>query len=203
MFDFQNLKRIGSGRFRVAHIHPENNQLVVKTCKKDDKVSIRKCVQMMRDEIQAAQKFPQLFPKVFNITPDGKSMVVERANILVPSHQDFLISNYFPELQGYFIKSGAKDFMDFLHKIIEQLLIRKNQAGRREIKTYNPTKFFKNSPGKIIRRAMTNHLFVDIFEATIELDIDYFDIDWGNIGISVVDGRFMIVDASMMSGFKA
>jgi hypothetical protein len=50
---------------------------------------------------------------------------------------------------------------------------------------------------------MANQLFVDILNATIELDIEYLDIDWGNIGISVVDKRFLIVDASMKSGFEA
>jgi hypothetical protein len=50
---------------------------------------------------------------------------------------------------------------------------------------------------------LTNQLFVDILNATVELDIDYVDIDWGNIGISVVDKRFLLVDASMKSGFNA
>ena len=50
---------------------------------------------------------------------------------------------------------------------------------------------------------LENLLFVDILNATIELDIEYLDIDWGNIGISVVDKRFLIVDASMKSGFEA
>jgi len=50
---------------------------------------------------------------------------------------------------------------------------------------------------------VSDQLFVDILNATIELDIAYLDIDWGNIGISVVDKRFLIVDASMRSGFEA
>ena len=111
--------------------------------------------------------------------------------------------NYFPDLQGYFIKSGSANFMDFIHKTIDQILIQQNKFNIKEIKPYNATKYFKNSPKKIIKRAMANQLFFEIFEATIELDIDYLDIDWGNIGIAVVDKRFMIVDASMKSGFKA
>lgn len=203
MFDFESLERAGSGGFRVVYVHPQNPQKVIKTCKKDDLRSIRNCLQMMQDEIIAAQKFPQIFPKVFDISEDGKSLTVERADILVKAHQEFLISNYFPELKGYFIKSGAVNFMDFLRRILDQILKGKNQYNIEEINPYDPTKFFKNSPRKIIRRAMTNQLFVDILNATIELDIAYLDIDWGNIGISVVDKRFMIVDASMRSGFEA
>ena len=203
MFDFESLERAGSGGFRVVYVHPQDPQKVIKTCKKDDLRSIRQCLQMMRDEIIAAQKFPQIFPKVFDISEDGKSLTVERADVLVKAHQEFLISNYFPELKGYFIKSGAVNFMDFLRRILDQILKEKNQYNIEEINPYDPTKFFKNSPRKIIRRAMTNQLFVDILNATIELDIAYLDIDWGNIGISVVDKRFMIVDASMRSGFEA
>lgn len=203
MFDFESLERVGSGGFRVVYVHPQDPQKVIKTCKKDDLRSIRQCLQMMRDEIIAAQKFPQIFPKVFNISEDGKSLTVERADILVKAHQEFLISNYFPELAGYFAKSGARNFMDFLRKIIDQIVKSKSNINIEEMQPYNPTKYFKNSPKKIIRRAMTNQLFVDILTATIDLDIAYLDIDWGNIGISVVDKRFVIVDASMKSGFQA
>jgi len=203
MFDFSSLEKAGSGGFRIVYIHPQDPQKVVKTCKKEDTRSIRQCLQMMRDEILAAQKFPELFPKVFELSEDGRSLTVERADILVKAHQDFLITNYFPELQGYFAKSGAANFMDFLRRIIDQILRGQNQYNIEEIKPYNPTKYFKNSPKKIIRRAMTNQLFVSILNATIELDIAYLDIDWGNIGISVVDKRFLIIDASMKSGFNA
>ena len=202
MFDFKSLEKAGSGGFRIVYVHPEDSQKVIKTCRKDDMSSMRNCLQMMRDEILAAQKFPQLFPKVFGISEDGKSLTVERAEILVSAHQEFLISNYFPGLAGYFKKSGAVNFMDFLRKIIDQILVGKGQLDSEETKNYNPTKYFKNNPKKIIRRATSNQLFVDILSAVIELDIDYVDIDWGNIGISVVDKRFLIVDASMKSGFN-
>lgn len=203
MFDFENLQKAGSGGFRIVYVHPQDPQKVVKVCKKDNLAAVRQCLQMMRDEILAAQKFPQLFPKVFDISEDGKSLTVERADILIKSHQDFLIANYFPELRGYFAKSGATNFMDFLRRIIDQILRGKSHYNIEEIKPYNATKYFKNSPKKIIRRAMTNQLFVDILTATIDLDIAYLDIDWGNVGISVVDRRFVIVDASMKSGFQA
>jgi len=203
MFDFQSLEKAGSGGFRIVYIHPKDSQKVIKTCKKDDVSSIRQCLQMMRDEILAAQKFPQIFPKVFDISEDGKSLTVERADILIEPHQVYLINNYFPGLRGYFIKSGANNFMDFLRRIIDQILKGQSQYNIKEIKPYDPTKYFKNNPKKIIRKAMANQLFVDILNATIELDIDYLDIDWGNIGISVIDKRFLIVDASMKSGFNA
>ena len=203
MFDFQSLEKAGSGGFRIVYVHPEDSKKVIKTCKKDDVSSIRQCLQMMRDEILAAQKFPQIFPKVFDVSEDGKSLTVERADILIKPHQEYLVTNYFPELRGYFIKSGADNFMDFLRKIIDQILRGKSQHNIEEIKPYNPIKYFKNGPKKIIRSAMANQLFVDILNATIELDIAYLDIDWGNIGISVVDKRFLIVDATMKSGFEA
>lgn len=203
MFDFSSLEKAGSGGFRIVYVHPQDPQRVVKTCKKEDARSIRQCLQMMRDEILAAQKFPQIFPKVFEISEDGRSLTVERANVLVEAHQEFLIANYFPELSGYFAKSEAVNFMDFLRRIIDQILKGQSRYNIEEIKPYNATKYFKNSPKKIIRRAMTNQLFVDILNATIELDIAYLDIDWGNIGISVVDKRFLIIDASMRSGFEA
>ena len=199
MFDFSSLEKAGSGGFRIVYVHPQDPKRVVKTCKKEDARTIRQCLQMMKDEVIAAQKFPQIFPQVYDISQDGKSLTVERANILVEAHQEFLINNYFPELKGYFIKSFQKDFMDFLRRIINQIL----QDNLEGIPAYEPKKYFKNSPKKIVRRALTNQLFVDILNATVELDIDYVDIDWGNIGISVVDKRFLLVDASMKSGFSA
>lgn len=201
MSEYGGLEKAGSGAFRIVYVHPEDPQKVIKTCKKDDASSIRKCLQMMKDEILAAQKFPQVFPKVFDISKDGKSLIVERANILVKTDQDFLINNYFPELLGYFKKSGSDNFMDFLRKALDQVI--KSYYHVEELNPYNATVFFKNSPKKITRRAMTNQLFIYILKATIDLDIEYTDIDWGNIGVSVVDKRFIIVDASMKSGFSA
>ena len=73
MFDFQSLEKAGRGGFRIVYVHPEDPKKVIKTCKKDDVSSIRQCLQMMRDEILAAQKFPQIFPKVFDL---GKKRIV-------------------------------------------------------------------------------------------------------------------------------
>jgi len=203
MFNFENLVSGGQGSYRVVYIHPEDEQKVIKVCRQKDPDIIRKCIQMMKDEVIASQRFPNLFPKVYNITGDGRGLVVERADILVEGHQDFLIDNYFPELRGYFIKSGSPDFMDFLKKIIDQYF---NSEGRQRVfgmNAYDPNKYFKTSINKIIRRALTNQLFSDILQATIELGIEYPDFDWGNVGVSVIDRRFLIVDASMTSGFTA
>lgn len=199
MFDFKKLERAGSGGFRIVFVHPDDSKKAVKICRSGFKSNHRKCLQMMRDEIKAAQIFPNLFPKVYFHTDDFEVLIVERAKVLLSNNQDKLISDYFPELRGYFIKSTESDFFEFIRRILDQIY----KNTRYDTGAYDAYAYFQTSPRKVVRKALSGRLFRDIHDAIIELNIDYSDIDWGNTGLSTLDNRFLIIDASMYSGFEA
>ena len=179
---------IGKGTFRLVYSHPKNTQGQVIKIPRSGVESFGRV--MNQEEIQASQKFPNLFPAVYNNNLDA--LIVDRASMFQDSPSDII--QFFSSLQSVVRVGKVSDPWKLLRVIIGFLTGKKS--------TLNVQKEFEVTPKMLVRFAQKDTLATTLADAVKKLGIDINDIRKENCGVSRRTGEFVLVDASTMVGFQ-
>lgn len=182
------MDRIGQGTFRAVYAHPKKpEQLVVKV----PRAGAEKYGRLMnQEEHRAAQLYPDLFPGVHNDNWDA--LVADRADPFQVSSSNMV--RFFPSIQRL-IEIGSVDDPWLLLREMLRL-----HAGKTPI--HDAKKEFGLRRKVIARIAGSDSLILALADAVKNLEIDIKDITEPNTGVSRRTGRFVLVDASTMTGFR-
>ena len=176
------MEKIGQGTFRDVYVYPDNPEWVVKVPRKGMERYGRL---MNREEHQAAAMFPDLFPAAHN--DDWDSLVVDRADTV----QD--LANYFPSIIRLKQIGSVTDDWELLRELIR---IRARKSPFLNIEDFG---FPRRVAASVVKKDATIRMIAD---AVNKLNIDTTDITSANAGVSRRTGKFVLVDASTLAGFR-
>lgn len=178
------MRQIGRGAFRTVFEHPDRPEdWVVKVPRKDVERHGRV---MNQEEARAARLFPDLFPAVHD--PDPDALVVDRANPVDD------LTRYFPSIKRVHRKFPDVDPWVLLR---EALLLLTGDAP-----VVDTRKRLGVLRSMLRRVAQEDPNVLRLRDAVQELEISVKDICKQNTGVSRRTGRFVLVDASTMPGFR-
>jgi|APSaa5957512622_1039677.scaffolds.fasta_scaffold86480_2 hypothetical protein len=182
------MEKIGQGTFREVFTYPDNpEQLVVKVPRQGAEKYGRI---MNQEEHRAAQLYPDLFPAVHN--SDWDALVVDRADTFQGSPGD--MPRFFPGVQRVIEIGSVKDPWLLLREMLRL------HTGKTPI--HDARKEFGLRRKVIARIAGSDPTLSELADAVKNLEIDIKDITEMNTGVSRRTGKFVLVDASTMAGFR-
>ena len=181
------MEKIGSGTFRVVYAYPSDPvNLAVKVPR--DKAQRYGRV-MNSEEIKSHQQFPDIFPKTYNDNLD--QLVVDRADV-IETPEDLIRA--VPEIY----RLSSLQTKDTVWNLFRSLI----DVARGNISVADVESVF-GVPSRLVKSIVKkSQLLTSLAAAVDALGIDLTDIDRGNIGVSRRTNRFVLIDASTVTGFS-